>query len=107
MTHSLYLYYKVANFDAGLYRRLLALQQELCSRCGVSARLLRRRDDPTTWMEVYEDIADDTAFAASLAEAAERHGVSALIGARHAEWFQPLDGGGETHTAVDLGAGNT
>lgn len=99
MTHSLYLYYKVAHFDAGLHRRLLALQQELCTRCGVTARLLRRRDDPTTWMEVYEGIADDTAFAASLAEAAERHGVSALIGARHAEWFQPLDGEGEEHTA--------
>ncbi|WP_024303776.1 DUF4936 family protein [Pseudogulbenkiania sp. MAI-1] len=92
MTHALYLYYKVAGFDADLHRRLLALQQELGARCGVTARLLRRRDDPSTWMEVYEGIVDDTAFAAALVEAEQRHGISALVGARHAEWFQPFDG---------------
>ena len=90
MTHALYLYYKVACFDADLHRRLLALQQELGARCGVTARLLRRRDDPNTWMEVYEGIADDAAFASALVEAEQRHGIDVLIGARHAEWFQPF-----------------
>lgn len=94
MTHSLYLYYQVAVPDARLRQTVQALQQELCARCGVSARLLRRRDDPATWMEVYEGIADDTAFAATLAEAEQRHGIAALSGPRHAEWFQPLDEAG-------------
>ena len=96
MTHSLYLYYQVAMADAKLQQTVQALQQELCTRCGVTARLLRRRDDPTTWMEVYEGITDDAAFAATLAEAEQRHDITALSGPRHAEWFQPLDAA-ETH----------
>ena len=32
--------------------------------CGVRGRWMRRRDDPSTYMEVYEDIQDAAAFEA-------------------------------------------
>ena len=38
---------------------------------GVRGRWMRRRDDPTTYMEVYEGVADEAAFEALL----EREGA--------------------------------
>ena len=35
-------------------------------QCGVRGRWMRRRDDPTTYMEVYEGVADEAAFEALL-----------------------------------------
>jgi hypothetical protein len=37
---------------------------------GVRGRWMRRRDDPSTYMEVYEGVADDKAFEALLAREA-------------------------------------
>ena len=31
-------------------------------RCSVRGRLMRRRDDPATYMEVYEGVSDEKAF---------------------------------------------
>ena len=54
---------------------------------GVRGRLMRRRDDPGTWMEVYEGIADAVAFESALNEAAARTGAAALCGHRVTEIF--------------------
>jgi hypothetical protein len=39
-------------------RLFAALERE----CGVRGRWMHRRDDPTTYMEVYEDVKDETRF---------------------------------------------
>jgi len=82
MKYSYYVYYKVPRENTGPARAAVgALQQSLESVLGIGGRLLRRRDDETTWMEVYEDVADPQRFEAQLAELVERHGLAALLAA--------------------------
>jgi hypothetical protein len=58
---------------------VVSLQRELAGATGIDGRLLRRRDDETTWMEIYEGVEDGLRFEAKLAELVERHGVEALV----------------------------
>ena len=47
------------------------LFSEVERKCSVRGRWMRRRDDPTTYMEVYEDVSDAAAFE----EVLEREGA--------------------------------
>ena len=64
-----YVYYRA---DAAslprVARAAAALLDAIERSTGVRGRWMRRRDDPATCMEVYEDIVDETAFEAALAE---------------------------------------
>lgn len=89
MTASLYVYFKCPA-DVEVTAAVRAMQAELLRESGVHGRLLRRRDDPTTWMEIYENIGDFTQFEALLDAAVARHGLGALLRPgerRHAERF--------------------
>ncbi|MCW3481393.1 DUF4936 family protein [Neisseriaceae bacterium JH1-16] len=88
---SLYVYFKLPAADTALFQRLSAMQAELAWQTGADARLLHRRDDSLTWMEVYEGIADADAFQAALDAALVRHGIDAASPPRHLEWFVPFD----------------
>lgn len=44
-------------------------------RCGVRGRWMRRRDDPSTYMEVYEGVQDEAAFEALLEREGAKLGV--------------------------------
>ena len=80
MRTSYYVYYRVPSANAARARKAVdALQRELSDATGISGRLMRRRDDESTWMEVYEDVPDGARFEVKLAELAERHGIAALI----------------------------
>jgi hypothetical protein len=87
---SYYIYYRTGA-DAARVRAVVApMQAELASLTGVAGRLLRRVDDATTWMEVYEEVADAARFEEALAAAVERFGLRALLAAdaeRHVERF--------------------
>src|SRR5262249_10306234 len=79
-----YVYYKV---DAG---RATTLRQPtgrmfaaIDQQTGVRGRWLRRRDDPSTYMEVYEGVTDTAAFEAVLARESAGLGL-----ARKTELFQ-------------------
>jgi len=80
---SYYVYYRV---DAS---RLPALRQEverlfdtIEGASGVRGRWLRRRDEPTTYMEVYENVCDERTFEALLEREAAGLGLQ-----RHVERF--------------------
>ncbi len=92
MTLSYYVYYKVPRENAAAARAAIdKLQRELAAATGVRGRLLRRRDDETTWMEIYEDVRDAAALEGALDQLALRHGVDALLApgsARHREVFR-------------------
>ena len=94
MSPGYYIYYRVALERADEARRVVAaIQDEVLKHTGVRGRLLRRRDDPATWMEIYDDVADEKAFVASLSAAVERQGFQRLIvpgSSRIAEIFVPL-----------------
>jgi hypothetical protein len=78
-----YVYYKVAPERAHeVQRAVQGIFRAVEKQCGVRGRLMRRRDDPSTYMEVYEEVADERAFEALL----EREG--AVLGLqRHLERF--------------------
>lgn len=68
---------------------IAAMMADLSRRTGVSGRLLVRRDEPATWMEIYEDVADAAMFERELSGAVVRHGIARLdgMGNRHIEAF--------------------
>ena len=75
-----YVYYRVPAENAERARAAVrALQRELTSGTGIGGRLLRRRDDETTWMEIYENVVDTERFEAALAELVKHHGLAALL----------------------------
>jgi len=75
-----YIYYRVPAQNADRARAAVnALQRELSDNARVGGRLLRRRDDETTWMEIYENVQDGARFEAELAKLVERHGLAALL----------------------------
>lgn len=75
MTHY-YVYYKVASTDLD---RVRAAVKELFAavemQCGVRGRWMHRRDDASTYMEVYEDVKDAAAFEALLEREGAKLGV--------------------------------
>jgi hypothetical protein len=94
MTAGYYVYYRIQLDQAARVKRVVtALQQEVLALTGVRGRLLHRRDDPATWMEIYEGIADERAFDASLAAAVERCAFAGVLAAgsqRITEIFGPV-----------------
>ena len=86
---NVYVYYRldprhVSDAEAPI-RALIA---RLACRCGISAHLLKKHDDPLLWMEAYEGITDADAFERELRRAADEYDVYMFIdGARHTECF--------------------
>jgi Domain of unknown function (DUF4936) len=58
---------RLAELRTAVERLFALLERE----CGVRGRWMHRRDDPTTYMEVYEDVKDAARFEALL----EREGA--------------------------------
>lgn len=83
------MYYRVVPEDAAAARAEVAtLQAALAPCCGSPPRLARRCDDPTTWMEIYEDLADASAFVAAMADRLEEAQLDTLRRCqRHVECF--------------------
>ncbi len=90
MAFSYYIYYRVANAD--LAKAIVATMQASVQRAtGIAGRVLLKRDDPSTWMEVYERVGDPEAFERCLAEAVLAHGFGKLLqpgSRRHVECFE-------------------
>ena len=90
-TH-VFVWYRIEGDRAVLQRNMTALLRAVETATGIAGRVLARRDDPTTWMEIYEHVADPAAFERILASLAERHAVAGFApGGRHVERFAALD----------------
>jgi len=90
VTCSYFIYYRAPGDHSALRAAVGAMQQALAQETGVAGRLMRRADDPTTWMEVYEPVHDVSRFEQSLAAAVARFEVERLLAAdarRHVERF--------------------
>ena len=94
MSPNYYVYYRVALDQSERARSVVAaLQDDVLAQTGVRGRLMHRRDDPATWMEIYEGVSDGHAFDASLATAVKRSGFAGVLAAgsqRITEIFGPL-----------------
>jgi hypothetical protein len=62
---------RVAELRSAVERLFALLERE----CGVRGRWMHRRDDPTTYMEVYEDVKDAARFEALLEREGAKLGV--------------------------------
>jgi len=71
-----YVYYRIE--PAQLRQLWLLVQQlflEVEKQTGIRGRWMHRRDDPLTYMEVYEDVKDEKAFEALLEREGAKLGV--------------------------------
>ncbi len=89
MPHTYCVWYRVREADdREAETAVRALQARLGCRTGVAGRLLKKRDDPGTWMELYEGVRDAAAFERQLRDLAERYDVEMFVAdARHVECF--------------------
>ena len=89
-----YVYFKVAPGSETRARELAqALVADVRRESGIAGTLLRRRDDPSTWMEVYQGVADGVAFEALLKRLAESSNFQQVLkegSTRRLEVFQAL-----------------
>ena len=82
-----YVYYKISPAELEALRpRVQDLFRQAKLKFGVSGRWMRRRDDSTTYMEVYEGVKDEGGFEALL----EREGAKLGV-ARKVERFVAAD----------------
>jgi hypothetical protein len=71
-----YVYYKVDRERLAALRALVdSVFKEIEKQTGVRGRWMHRRDDPLTYMEVYEDVKDEKAFEALLEREGAKLGV--------------------------------
>jgi len=83
-----YVWYRVAGDDADSETVVRAMMARLGCRSGVAGRLLRKRDEPRLWMEVYEGVADGPAFERLMAEKVAEFDVDMFLdGPRRVECF--------------------
>ena len=75
-----YVYYKVSAERVNEAREAVqALFSLVEKRFGVRGRWMRRRDDPTTYMEVYEGIEDERGFEALLEREGGKLGLARKV----------------------------
>ena len=84
-----YIWYRV-NGDPERVRVAIAdMMDDVRGSTGVAGRLLQRREQPDTWMEVYEGVVDPAGFERELNAASLRHDLARFLPAanRHVEAF--------------------
>ena len=75
-----YVYYKIESARLAALRALVdRMFQEIETRTGVRGRWMHRRDDPLTYMEVYEGVTDEKAFEALLEREGAKLGVARKV----------------------------
>ena len=82
-----YVYYKISPEQVkALAPKVAALFDLVKQKTGVRGRWMRRRDDPSTYMEVFEGVKDEAAFEALLESEGAKLGVP-----RKVERFIPAE----------------
>jgi len=75
-----YVYYRLDHERLDFFRIAIEnLFKKVESATGVRGRWMRRRDDPATYMEVYEGVKDDRAFEALLEREAATLGLERKV----------------------------
>ena len=80
MTTNYYVYYRVDPQRLGELRAAVeGLFRVIEHATGIRGKWMHRRDDPTTYMEVYEGVPEDAAFDALLDREAAKLGLTRRI----------------------------
>jgi len=91
MKLNFYIYYRVAPSAVARTRAMVeAIQSALALETGIRGSLLRREDDASTWMEIYENVGDRLRFEGTLDRLLAQYGYAGCAGndsKRHTECF--------------------
>jgi len=94
MAYSFYVYYRVDPAKAGAceprVRELLVLMRKVT---GVQGRMMVKEGEANLWMEVYEQVADESKFEWELADAAGKLKIQEYLQpgtGRHVECFRDV-----------------
>jgi hypothetical protein len=88
LAFNFYVWYRVAQDEGAADVAVRGMMARLGCRTGVTGRLLKKRDEPRLWMEVYEGVSDAGAFEHRLAQALDEFDVEMFLeGTRHSECF--------------------
>lgn len=69
-----YIYYRVSGGNvADAEVAVRAMQARLACRSGIHGQLLKKHDDPSMWMEVYEQVANPERFERMLQQAVDEY----------------------------------
>lgn len=84
-----FVWYRVTGDPSAARAAVDAALQDVRRLAEVGGRVLVRRDDPRTWMEIYEHVGDTARFERELAAAVARHDVAQHVegGVQHVEPF--------------------
>jgi hypothetical protein len=86
--YSFFVWYRVDQDDRDTDLAIRGMMARLACRSGISGRLLKKRDEPGLWMEIYADVADSVRFEHLLRQAVDEFDVEMFIdGARTIECF--------------------
>jgi hypothetical protein len=82
VTLAYYVYYRIEpQREADARQRVQSLLAQVARECGVAGRVLRKRDEPNLWMEVYESVDDAARFDAVLDRAVAATRVAEVLAA--------------------------
>ena len=103
MPHTYCVWYRVKDADDREAETVVrALQARLGCRTGVTGRLLKKRDAPNTWMELYEGVRDVKAFERQLQALTDQFDVDMFLAdSRHIECFIEDDAEAALPTCVE------
>ncbi len=86
-----YVYYRIGPYARTELTRVVGeMFAAVAEQTGVQGRWMHRRDDPSTCMEVYEEVHEAARFEALLEREAQRRGFQRFLApgaARHTECF--------------------
>lgn len=86
-----YVWYRLAGDGGEAHKAISGLLKDMFVHAGIFGRVLVRRDDPRTWMEVYENVVDAKLFEEKLHAAEHRYDVARFAeDGRHLEPFVSL-----------------
>ena len=75
-----YVYYKLSEAQVrSLSSSVEKLFEKVKRETGVQGRWMRRRDDPSTYMEVYEGVRDEARFEALLEQESRSFGIERRV----------------------------
>ena len=85
----LYVWYRVEQDDKDTETAVRGMMARVACRTGIAGRLLKKRDEPHLWMEVYADVADPDGFERLMTQKVDEFDLGMFIdGARRVEAFQ-------------------
>ncbi|MCU0840367.1 MAG: DUF4936 family protein [Thiobacillaceae bacterium] len=79
LSHLYCVWYRVADDGSDTETVVRGMMARLACRTGVAGRLLKKRDEPRLWMEVYDGVADPAAFEARLRQAVDEFDVDMFV----------------------------